>query len=216
MTLGGRLRRLIAFRKQSIAAFATQASIPYKTLQNYLADRRKPSADHLIRLHRVRIDILWLLTGRCGPPLDDYLPLGEEQPLAAFGEREFAESLIWQAALAADQFQIRYHKKTGAILRRLEAEVVLSHFVQMYAARAADLTDVIEKMGATDFAREDVVKVLVSSATQDSDDRLHQKVEVYRALEFPGGSRVIFQTEGFQTEGENPLVASRKIAPGEV
>ena len=196
MTLGGRLRRLIAFRKQSIASFATQASIPYKTLQNYLADKRKPAADHLIRLYRVHIDIVWLLTGRCGPPLDDYLPLGEEQSLAVFGEREFAESLIWQAALAADQFHIRYHKKTGEILRRLEAEVVLSQFVQMYAARATGLTDVIEKMGASDFAREDVVKVIVASATEDLDDKLHKMVEMYRALEFSGDSRVIRLTEG--------------------
>ena len=196
MTLGMRLRGLIAFRKQSIASFATNASIPYKTLQNYLVDKRKPAADHLIRLYRARIDILWLLTGRCGPPLDDYLPVGEEQSLAVFGEREFADSLIWQAALAADQFHVRFHKKTGEILRRLETEAVLSEFVQMYAARATGLTDVIEKMGASDFAREDVVRVLVSASTEDMDDRLYRVVGTLRLLEIQGDSRVIWLTEG--------------------
>ena len=196
MTLGMRLRGIIAFRKQSIVSFATKASIPYKTLQNYLADKRKPAADHLIRLYRARIDILWLLTGRCGPPLDDYLPVGEEQPLAVFGEREFADSLIWQAALAADQFHVRFHKKTGEILRRLETEVVLSEFVQMYAARATGLTDVIEKMGASDFAREDVVRVLVSASTEDMDDRLYRVVATRRVLEIQGDSRFILLTEG--------------------
>ena len=195
MTLGVRLRGLIAFRKQSIASFATRASIPYKTLQNYLADKRKPAADHLIRLSQVRIDILWLLTGRCGPPLDDYLPPGEKQPLAVFGERKFVDSLIWQAAHAADQFHTRYHKKTGEILRRFEAEAVLSEFVEMYAARAAGLTDVIEKMGASDFLLEDVVRVLVSSSTEDMDDRLYRVVNARIALEFPGNSRLIWLTQ---------------------
>ena len=196
MTLGMRLRGVIAFRKQSIASFATNASIPYKTLQNYLADKRKPAADHLIRLYRARIDILWLLTGRCGPPLDDYLPVGEEQPVAVFGEREFADSLIWQAALAADQFHVRFHKKTGEILRRLETEAVLSELVQMYAARATGLTDVIEKMGASDFSREDVVRVLVSASTEDMDDRLYRAVATRRVLEIQGDSRFFCLTEG--------------------
>ena len=196
MTLGMRLRGIIAFRKQSIASFATKAAIPYKTLQNYLADKRKPAADHLIRLHRARVDILWLLTGRCGPPLDDYLPVGEEQPLAVFGEREFADSLIWQAALAADQFHVRFHKKTGDILRRLETEAVLSELVQMYTARATGLTDVIEKMGASDFSREDVVRVLVSASTEDMDDRLYRAVATRRVLEIQGDSRFIWLTEG--------------------
>lgn len=196
MTLGMRLRGVIAFRKQSIASFATNASIPYKTLQNYLADKRKPAADHLIRLYRARIDILWLLTGRCGPPLDDYLPVGEEQPVAVFGEREFADSLIWQAALAADQFHVRFHKKTGEILRRLETEAVLSELVQMYAARATGLTDVIEKMGASDFSREDVVRVLVSASTEDMDDRLYRAVATRRVLEIQGDSRFFWLTEG--------------------
>ena len=199
MTLGMRLRGVIAFRKQSIVSFAAHASIPYKTLQNYLADKRKPAADHLIRLHRASIDILWLLTGRCGPPLGDYLPVGEEQPLAVFGEREFAESLIWQAALAADQFHLRYHEKMGGLLRRFEAEAVLAEYVSMYVARAAGLTDVIEKMGVSDFLLEDVVRVLVSSSTDELDDRLYRVVNARRALrELPGvseGSRFIPLTD---------------------
>ena len=190
-TLGTRLRGVIAFRKQSIASFAEGASIPYKTLQNYLADKRRPAADHLIRLYRVRIDILWLLTGRCGSPLGDYLPLGKEQPLAVFGERVFAESLIWRAAMATDQFHLRYHEKTGELLRRFEAEAVLSEYVAMYAAKAAGLADVIEKMGASDFLLEDVVRVLVPPSTDDLDDKLYKVVEGLKALEFPGYSRLI-------------------------
>ena len=202
-TLGRRLRGVIAFRKQSIASFAAHASIPYKTLQNYLADKRKPAADHLIRLDRVRIDILWLLTGQCAPPLGDYLPLGKEQPLAVFGEREFAESLIWQAALAADQFHLRYHEKTSELLRRFEAEAVLSEYVSMYAARAAGLTDVIEKMGASDFLLEDVVRVLVSSSTDELDDRLYRVVNARRALQ-----------EAPQISEDSRLIAITAPAPG--
>ena len=195
--LGARLRGIIAFRGLSIASFAKRAAIPYRTLQNYLADKRKPAADHLVRLYRADIDILWLLTGRCGAPLDDYLPLGELQTLAVFGERRFSDSLIWQAALAADEFHLRYHAKTGEILRRIEAEIVLGEFVAMYAARAAELADVIDKMGATDFLLEDVVRVLVSSPTEDMDERFYRRIELFKA-HIPRGSesRVIVFSEG--------------------
>ena len=196
-TLGARLRGIIAFRRLSIASFAKRAAIPYRTLQNYLADKRTPAAVHLVRLYRADIDILWLLTGRCGPPLDDYLPLGEVQTLAAFGERPFSDSLIWHAALAADEFHLRYHDKTGELLRRIEAEVVLGEFVAMYAARAAELADVIEKMGATDFLLEDVVRVLVTSPTEDMDERFYRRIELFKA-QIPRGSasRMTALTEG--------------------
>lgn len=196
-TLGARLRGIIAFRRLSIASFAERATIPYRTLQNYLADKRKPAADHLVRLYRADIDVLWLLTGRCGAPLDDYLPLGELQTLAVFGERRFSDSLIWQAALAADEFHLRYHEKTGELLRRIEAEVVLSEYIAMYAARATELADVIEKMGATDFLLEDVVRVLATSPTEDMDERFYRRIELFKA-QIPRGSasRMIALTDG--------------------
>ena len=196
-TLGARLRGIIAFRRLSIASFAKRVAIPYRTLQNYLADKRKPAADHLVRLYRADIDILWLLTGRCGAPLDDYLPLGEVQTLAVFGERRFSDSLIWQAALAADEFHLRYRDKTGELLRRIEAEAVLGEYIAMYAARAADLADVIEKMGATDFLLEDVIRVLATSPTEDMDERFYRRIELFKT-QIPQGSasRMIELTEG--------------------
>ena len=67
----------------------------------------------------------------------------------------------------------------------------------MYAARAADLADVIEKMGATDFLLEDVIRVLATSPTEDMDERFYRRIELFKT-QIPQGSasRMIELTEG--------------------
>ena len=64
VTLGTRLRDAIVARGHTLAAFAAETKIPYRTLQNYLADNRKPGAEHLAKMLDAGIDMTWLLTGR--------------------------------------------------------------------------------------------------------------------------------------------------------
>lgn len=139
----------------------------------------------MVRLHRARVDIIWLLTGRCGPPLGDYLPMDKTQPLAVFGEQQFCDTLISYAALAVDEFHLRYHKRTGELLRRLESESVLSVYVKMYAARASGLGDVIDKMGASDFPISNIYRVIIPPPTDDLDERIYKELDRLNALHLP-------------------------------
>jgi transcriptional regulator with XRE-family HTH domain len=62
--IGGRLRRLLRMRGQSIREFSEIAGIPYRTLQDYLAGKAKPGAEQLARVAAAGLDVNFLLTGK--------------------------------------------------------------------------------------------------------------------------------------------------------
>lgn len=63
MSLGGRLRQFIVFNGMTVRGFARKADIPERSVHEYLADKRKPGADHLAGILAAGVDLRWLLTG---------------------------------------------------------------------------------------------------------------------------------------------------------
>ncbi len=65
MSIGQRLREIILIKNKNLKEFSENANIPYTTLQQYLADDRKPGADALIKIStQLHISIDWLLKGQ--------------------------------------------------------------------------------------------------------------------------------------------------------
>jgi hypothetical protein len=87
-TLGERLRLFIMTRRLSIKDFAGHCGVPYRTIQEYLVDKRKPGADHLGRMAQCGLDVNWLLTGNVGGMMRDIFENLPEihGPLAAHPE----------------------------------------------------------------------------------------------------------------------------------
>ncbi|MQX38613.1 helix-turn-helix domain-containing protein [Roseospira navarrensis] len=69
MSLGSRLRSFITLNGLSVRDLERQTGIPYRSLHEYLSDKRKPGADHMAKLCTTGIDIEWLLTGSVRPGL---------------------------------------------------------------------------------------------------------------------------------------------------
>ena len=63
MTLGTRLRKYIEVKGMTITDFAKSFGIPYRSVHEYLSDKRKPGAEHLEKMIHGGIDIEWLLIG---------------------------------------------------------------------------------------------------------------------------------------------------------
>jgi transcriptional regulator with XRE-family HTH domain len=61
--LGSRLRQAIRGKNMTIEKFAGEADIKRTTLQDYLANAAKPSADALTKMIRAGLDVSWILTG---------------------------------------------------------------------------------------------------------------------------------------------------------
>ena len=56
-TLSRRLKWLTALRSENAKRFAEETGIPYRTLQDYIAEKSKPGADHLARIAEYGCDI---------------------------------------------------------------------------------------------------------------------------------------------------------------
>jgi len=63
MSIGKRLRQAIDMSGLNVTEFSISTGIPYRTLQQYLADNRAPAAEALTKIcEQTNIDINWLLT----------------------------------------------------------------------------------------------------------------------------------------------------------
>ncbi len=92
---------MAAARAASLKAFAEATGIPYRTLQDYVADKRVPSADQLVLLSAQNIDLNWLLTGRLAIPLAG-LDSDTEGADVAGVDPELARALTAHALVMAD------------------------------------------------------------------------------------------------------------------
>ena len=124
-TIGARLRSAISGQGYTLAAFAAESSIPYRTLQNYVADKRKPGADHLAKMLEAGVDMSWLLMGRERP-----LP-SERAALDALsrGDDDLSEALqaisrSWEILPGAERAQ--YAKVLAALNSTVTLPVVNS------------------------------------------------------------------------------------------
>lgn len=105
LRIGERLRRHIAFRGISISDFAKELEIPYRTLQDYLSGKRKPSADQLTRMVNSGIDVNWLLTGDFVNQFAGLARGRSEKENFLFANQDLLEKLGKRCISIIDQFQ---------------------------------------------------------------------------------------------------------------
>lgn len=98
-TIGTRLRRLLAQRGQSIRDFTTASGVPYRTFQDYLADKAKPSSEQLARIALAGIDIHYVLTGRLSPRIANL----QDAAIEAFGRIDLHNKPEAERNILADQ-----------------------------------------------------------------------------------------------------------------
>ncbi len=65
MSIGKRLRLVIDTSGSKVTEFSDSTGIPYRTLQQYLSDKRSPATEALTKIcEQTSIDVHWLLTGQ--------------------------------------------------------------------------------------------------------------------------------------------------------
>ncbi len=64
MSLGKRLRMYIDVHGMTVRDFSRHFGIPYRSVHEYLSNKRRPSAEHLENMARCGIDITWLVLGQ--------------------------------------------------------------------------------------------------------------------------------------------------------
>lgn len=107
--VGGRLRRLLALRGETIKALSDRTGIPYRTLHNHVGGSAKPNADQLALLVEAGIDANFLLTGRLTSETSLLkIVLSEDEKFSLIADSEILQAIdrravgIVDAILAAE------------------------------------------------------------------------------------------------------------------
>ena len=116
MSIGKRLRWLMKIEGSSIKDLSERCQIPYRTIQQYLSDKRKPGADHLKKIAEAGIDLHWLLLGYDEPSIKVVCPGCENitGPLAA--DSLLANHFFEEAFDAVDEWHQNHIHNGGAAL----------------------------------------------------------------------------------------------------
>ena len=105
MTLGERLRIVIDASGMTVRQFAKKMGVPYRSLHEYLSDKRKPSFDLIEGFVRHGYDVQWLIIGKVPPILEiDLTNLADARPLTGVlgVDPEYRNLLMREAILVVD------------------------------------------------------------------------------------------------------------------
>ena len=128
--IGRRLRLFIEMRGQSIPVFAEEKKIPSRTLNHYIAGRRTPGTDNLLRLAAAGLDVDWLLTGRLQVGAPSLLAELDESESVVAADRRLLELLEREACKAADAYMERRRARGGEALTTHETLLVFNYYIQ--------------------------------------------------------------------------------------
>lgn len=176
--IGERLRRHIAFKGMTISDFAREIEIPYRTLQDYLSGKRKPSADQLIRMINSGIDVNWLLTGEFVDQFAGLVRGGDEDENFLFADQDLMEKIGKKCIAIIDQYQKdqaeRGDPQSFSTLFELYQKSIMMTFT--VAGKISDNLVALKKAGVDNDTILDVVtssltSYLSTQGAQDSSDR---------------------------------------------
>ena len=174
-TLGARLRGVIALQGRKLSEFAAAASIPYRTLQNYVRDERKPGPDHLSRLARAGVDVVWLLTGS----YQGVLSCGEwvDAPTAyALGDADFVGRLLQGIDELIDELEVGRVRDGGDPLRGYEHNAAKDVCHDVCLRTLLEKTESIQRRAALGETPGDLLEFILAPLTPEPDGRLQRAV----------------------------------------
>lgn len=148
----------------SIREFADRSRVPYRTLQDYLADKRKPGAEHLAAIARCGIDLHWLLLGAAlgmGSALfeSDSFRAGVAAPEIA-SDTELMSYILETAKRVTDQTNKEHIEAHGRSLSLDEIFKLFSKNYRILAFHAEIASDVITKARKLGVSTETIVGML--------------------------------------------------------
>lgn len=171
-----RLRSFIRFRGQPIRQFATEAQIPYSTLQDYLSGKSRPGADHLLRMAALGLNVDWLLTGRLPFRYQGPVNSADEAASVVGADERFVGLLEEEAFKAADQYMERRRAKGASALTARETHIVVAYYLQLMIRRAATLPKDIVDLSYASIGVKVIVEMSAQFITPDLDLRIDEIV----------------------------------------
>jgi len=149
--------------------------VPYRTLQDYLAGRRMPGAEHLQRIAATGIvDMTWLLTGRrlAGAPWEEAVG----STALAGADIELLRSVMARALTDVDAYADRFFRRTGTPLRPSQSLLALAYFSVSIGRVVQAMADYVAQLRQQGLGGGALIDKLMAFDVSDLDPKLDQVV----------------------------------------
>lgn len=169
------MKRVLAYSGESLRDFAKRTGIPYRTLQDYAAEKRAPGADHLRRIAEAGIDVHWLLTGKFRPPVrldydsEDWPDIAEK---IGAQSKEMIGELFDLSLDLAEGFRSRYLERHGKSLSVREAFSVFSVYYWLVLRAASRVIPLVTATTKAPPRWKDVRSLVTATVTPELDARV--------------------------------------------
>ena len=177
------MRGFLAFAGLSIRDFSRETGVPYRTLQDYLADKRLPGAAHLGRMARAGIDLNWLLTGKLRPTVLQAIRDGSDQEgfEAVGADLNLLDDLSRAAWRDADGYAARLLERSGTRPLPSEGLAAFAYYLRLKLRTAAAMTRHLEAIRRDGHSNELIIDILTPAAPADLDPAVDEFVASAKA-----------------------------------
>lgn len=173
--LAARLRVVVNLMSRNQREFAEQVGMPYRTLQDYLAGRSKPGADHLARMAERGVDVYWLLTGRTRLPLfGETGEIGKPNAGYVLANTALVKGL-WQKGIEkTDGYAIRHHLLSSRLLSAEDVIDVTLYYYGLMLKIALNMSDNIAKLIELGASQATIISVISDPITEEFDSGVRE------------------------------------------
>ncbi len=184
MTIADRLRGYIKANGLTVKDFERLSEIPYRTLQDYLMDKRQPGAAQLARMCEAGVDLNWLITGKfVGAPLSHLFNKAEAGVDASVigADLKFMELISLEAETLTQKLCDAYSTATGTRPNTGVMLMVFTSYITDFIKMTNAMSENFESLRKKGVDREMIVEILSSSL--NSSDKYKDPVGVIKKLQ---------------------------------
>lgn len=171
MTIADRLRGYIKANGLTVKDFERLSEIPYRTLQDYLMDKRQPGAAQLARMCEAGVDLNWLITGKfVGAPLSHLFNKAENGIDASVvgADLKFMELIALEAETHTQVICDSYLKLTGDRPTTGVILMIFTSYISDFIKMVNAMSENFESLRKKGVDREMIVDI-VSTSLNNSD-----------------------------------------------
>ena len=160
--IGDRLRRFLQLRGWTIRSLADRTGIPYRTLQDYLANKNRPGTAHLSAMAGAGVDLNWLLgKERVGIPRELGHFAAAPEPLR--GDRALLEELSRRVMAAVDETNSDHVQKHGTSMPLIVLVSTYARGWDIAMKTAGEMASIIEDLSKRGVPPETIADVICGS-----------------------------------------------------
>lgn len=168
--IGDQLRGFLRFRGLTIRAFSDSTGIPYRTLQDYLANKNRPGTAHMLAMARAGVDLNWLLLGSedsrpafSATTLNDW-GLPSSSPLR--GDRAFLAEMNRRIMIVVDDTNSAHVKRFGCSKSMHDMLLDYSKIWSLAARTIEEMAQSLEDLSSRGVPAETIADIVCHSLSK--------------------------------------------------